>query len=288
MNHWFDGFAMLHRFSFADGDVSYANRFLESRAYRAARDGADRLLGVRDRPVPLALPAGERDVLAEADRQRQRQPDEARRAVHLDDRDADPGRVRRRDARRGGRRLRAAGTAVDRPSAPGPRDQGDAELRGEARPPDQLSVLPPAPRELEARGDRDEAACASPPTCTRSGSPSAGSSSPSSRSWSTRRGSRFSGRPYIENYRWKPELGTRFHLFDRTTGESRRPVRDRGPVRLPPRQLLRGGRRGRGRHLHLPRRRDRRGPLHGAAAGRQAGRAAPTWSASGSRPGAGR
>jgi carotenoid cleavage dioxygenase-like enzyme len=30
----------------------------------------------------------------------------------------------------------------------------------------------------------------------------------------------FSGRPYIENYRWKPELGTRFHLFDRTTGES--------------------------------------------------------------------
>ena len=33
----------------------------------------------------------------------------------------------------------------------------------------------------------------------------------------------FSGRPYIENYRWKPELGTRFHLFDRHTGESRGP-----------------------------------------------------------------
>lgn len=29
----------------------------------------------------------------------------------------------------------------------------------------------------------------------------------------------FSGRPYIENYRWKPERGTRFHLFDRRTGE---------------------------------------------------------------------
>jgi carotenoid cleavage dioxygenase-like enzyme len=29
-----------------------------------------------------------------------------------------------------------------------------------------------------------------------------------------------SGRPYIENYRWRPELGTRFHLFDRATGES--------------------------------------------------------------------
>src|SRR5581483_1019226 len=24
-----------------------------------------------------------------------------------------------------------------------------------------------------------------------------------------------SGRPYIENFRWKPELGTRLHLFDR-------------------------------------------------------------------------
>ncbi len=38
MNHWFDGFAMLHRFSFGDGDVSYANRFLETRAWRAARE----------------------------------------------------------------------------------------------------------------------------------------------------------------------------------------------------------------------------------------------------------
>jgi len=36
--HWFDGLAMLHRFSFVDGRVSYANRFLETRAYAAARD----------------------------------------------------------------------------------------------------------------------------------------------------------------------------------------------------------------------------------------------------------
>jgi carotenoid cleavage dioxygenase-like enzyme len=38
MNHWFDGLAMLHRFSFSDQKVSYANRFLETHAYRAARD----------------------------------------------------------------------------------------------------------------------------------------------------------------------------------------------------------------------------------------------------------
>jgi carotenoid cleavage dioxygenase-like enzyme len=36
--HWFDGLAMLHRFSFSEGRVSYANRFLETRAYAAARD----------------------------------------------------------------------------------------------------------------------------------------------------------------------------------------------------------------------------------------------------------
>lgn len=35
--HWFDGLAMLHRFTIAGGRVSYANRFLESRAYDEAR-----------------------------------------------------------------------------------------------------------------------------------------------------------------------------------------------------------------------------------------------------------
>jgi beta,beta-carotene 9',10'-dioxygenase len=40
VNHWFDGLAMLHRFAFADGRVSYANRFLRGRAFDAAeRDG---------------------------------------------------------------------------------------------------------------------------------------------------------------------------------------------------------------------------------------------------------
>jgi len=38
VNHWFDGQAMLHRFGFAGGSVSYANRFLQSRARRAAEE----------------------------------------------------------------------------------------------------------------------------------------------------------------------------------------------------------------------------------------------------------
>ncbi|MGO8948793.1 MAG: carotenoid oxygenase family protein, partial [Ktedonobacterales bacterium] len=32
--HWFDGLAMLHRFSFNEGGVSYANSFLRGRTYR--------------------------------------------------------------------------------------------------------------------------------------------------------------------------------------------------------------------------------------------------------------
>lgn len=38
LRHWFDGYAMLHAFSFADGKVSYANQFLDSRAYQHAHD----------------------------------------------------------------------------------------------------------------------------------------------------------------------------------------------------------------------------------------------------------
>src|SRR5262245_51020654 len=39
LSHWFDGIAMLNRFGFADGHVSYASRFLDSKAYRAAKEG---------------------------------------------------------------------------------------------------------------------------------------------------------------------------------------------------------------------------------------------------------
>lgn len=36
--HWFDGLAMLHKFSIANGRVAYANKFLDCDAYRQARD----------------------------------------------------------------------------------------------------------------------------------------------------------------------------------------------------------------------------------------------------------
>jgi carotenoid cleavage dioxygenase-like enzyme len=37
--HWFDGQAMLHRFGFGDGAVSYASRFLRTKAFAAAERG---------------------------------------------------------------------------------------------------------------------------------------------------------------------------------------------------------------------------------------------------------
>jgi beta,beta-carotene 9',10'-dioxygenase len=43
VDHWFDGLAMLNRFGFAEGRVSYKSRFLRSQAYEAARDG--RMMG---------------------------------------------------------------------------------------------------------------------------------------------------------------------------------------------------------------------------------------------------
>jgi beta,beta-carotene 9',10'-dioxygenase len=36
--HWFDGFSMLHRFTFQGGRVAYANRFLQTRAYRESME----------------------------------------------------------------------------------------------------------------------------------------------------------------------------------------------------------------------------------------------------------
>jgi beta,beta-carotene 9',10'-dioxygenase len=45
MRHWFDGQAMLHRFSIAGGRVAYANRFLEGRAYRAAEEKGEIAFG---------------------------------------------------------------------------------------------------------------------------------------------------------------------------------------------------------------------------------------------------
>jgi beta,beta-carotene 9',10'-dioxygenase len=50
LDHWFDGLAMLNRFGFADGKVSYGSRFIESRAYQDAKEGEWRRSGFATDP----------------------------------------------------------------------------------------------------------------------------------------------------------------------------------------------------------------------------------------------
>jgi carotenoid cleavage dioxygenase-like enzyme len=39
--HWFDGSAMLHRFTFQDGEVSYANRYLQAPGYEGNKEAGE-------------------------------------------------------------------------------------------------------------------------------------------------------------------------------------------------------------------------------------------------------
>jgi carotenoid cleavage dioxygenase-like enzyme len=50
IRHLFDGLAMLHAFSFSQGKVSYANRFLDTDSYRKARRGKIGYIGLGNDP----------------------------------------------------------------------------------------------------------------------------------------------------------------------------------------------------------------------------------------------
>ncbi len=97
MRHWFDGLAMLHRFTIDGGRVSYGNRFLESRSYRAAREQGRMVYGeFATDPCRSLFKRVQTHVLAgrRPAGQRERQHNEAGRAVRRDDRDAAAGAVR--------------------------------------------------------------------------------------------------------------------------------------------------------------------------------------------------
>jgi beta,beta-carotene 9',10'-dioxygenase len=220
MNHWFDGLAMLHRFSFADGDVSYANRFLESHAYRAAKAegrisysefATDPCRSLYQRVTAMFSPKltdnanvnltklGERFIAMT----------ETPIPVQFD-----------------AATLSTAGVAYDVPghltTAHPHMDRATKGMLNYAaklgpRTSYRFFLLPPQaakPRMIATQAVRQPAYMHSFGLTER---------------WLVLAefpfvvnplNLAFSGRPYIENYRWKPELGTRFHLFDRATGES--------------------------------------------------------------------
>lgn len=223
MRHWFDGFAMLHRFGIADGKVSYANRFLETKAYRAAQEqgeivysefGTDpcrslfgrafsifspkisdnanvnltklgeRYISMTETPIPVEFDAETLETVGVAY--------EAPGAVstahpHLD---------------------RASGGMLNYAAKLGPRNSYRFFLlRPEGSAPEMVGKLPvkqPAYMHSFGLTERWLVLAEFPFVVNPIAIP-------------------FSGRPYIENFRWKPELGTRFTLVDRQTGEASGP-----------------------------------------------------------------
>jgi beta,beta-carotene 9',10'-dioxygenase len=220
MNHWFDGLAMLHRFSFADGGVSYANRFLETRAYRAARDQGriaysefatdpcrslfqrvsamfspkltdnanvnltklgERFISMTETPIPVEFDA---ETLAAAGAAYEAPGQLSTAHPHMD---------------------RATKGMLNYAAKLGPRTTYRFFLlRPGSSKPEVIATKPVRqPAYMHSFGLTQRwlvlaefPFVVNPPRLA------------------------FSGRPYIENYRWKPELGTRFHLFDRATGKS--------------------------------------------------------------------
>jgi beta,beta-carotene 9',10'-dioxygenase len=223
MNHWFDGFAMLHRFGIANGEVSYANRFLQTKAYRAAREKGEivysefatdpcrslfaramslfspkitdnanvdmvklgeRYIAMTETPIPVEFDGDTLETAGVA----YKPPGMLSTAhPHLD---------------------RASGGMLNYAAKLGPRNSYRFFLlRPDTRKPEVLAKLPvrePAYMHSFGLTERWLVLAEFPYVVNPITIP-------------------LSGRPYIENYRWKPERGTRITLIDRGTGESAGP-----------------------------------------------------------------
>jgi beta,beta-carotene 9',10'-dioxygenase len=223
MRHWFDGLAMLHRFTIDQGQVSYGNRFLESRSYRAAREHGRMVYGefatdpcrsLFKRVQTLFSPGstlpdnanvnitrlGERFIaMTETPLPVQFDP-HTLRAAGVRPYEA-PGQLSTAHPHMD----RASGGMVNYAAKLGAR----SSYRFFAVGPEETK-----PRVIGSRPVKEPAYMHSFGITER---------------WLVLAEFPFvvnplalalSGRPYIENYRWKPELGTRFTLVDRHTGEA--------------------------------------------------------------------
>jgi beta,beta-carotene 9',10'-dioxygenase len=219
MNHWFDGLAMLHRFSFADQTVSYANRFLETRAYRAVRE-QDRIAYSEFATDPC------RSLYQRVS---------AMFSPQLSD-NANVNLVK----------LGQQFIAMTETPIPVQFDPDTLAAAGVAYEPPGLLTTAHPHMDRGTKGMLNYAAKLGPRNSYRFFLVRPGDGSPEVIGTKPVREPAymhsfgltprwlvlaefpfvvnplrlaFSGRPYIENYRWKPELGTRFHLFDRSNGQ---------------------------------------------------------------------
>jgi carotenoid cleavage dioxygenase-like enzyme len=228
MRHWFDGLAMLHRFTVGEGRVSYGNRFLESRSYRAAREKGRMVYGefatdpcrtLFKRVQTLFSPSrglpdnaninvtrlGEKFVaMTETPLPVQFDP-HTLHAAGVRPYEA-PGQLSTAHPHMD----RASGSMLNYAAKLGPTSsyrffEVGASPAGAPAKPRVIGSLPvKEPAYMHSFGLTERwFVLAEFPLVVN---PLALA---------------LSGRPYIENYRWKPERGTRFTLVDRATGEAK-------------------------------------------------------------------
>jgi beta,beta-carotene 9',10'-dioxygenase len=223
MRHWFDGLAMLHRFTITNGRVSYGNRFLESRSYKAAREQGRMVYGEFATDPCRSLFKRVQTMFS-------------------------PGSVLPDNANVNITRLGERFIAMTETPLPVQFDPHTLKAAG-VRPyevPGQLSTAHPH-ADRASGGMLNYAAKLGARSSYRFFAVGPQESSPRviaslpvkepaymhsfglTERWLVLAEFPYvvnplalalSGRPYIENYRWKPELGTRFTLVDRATGEA--------------------------------------------------------------------
>lgn len=219
MRHWFDGLAMLHRFSFAGGSVSYANRFLQTKAYRAATEkgrigysefATDPCRSLFSRIVSIFSPKITDNPNVNVAKLGERFIAMTETPIPIEF-DADT--------------LEAAGVSYD---VPGTLTTAHPHLdRASAGMVNYAAKLGPSNsyRFFLLRPDAEKAEVIAEIPCRR---PAYMHSFGLTERWLVLAEFPYvvnpisiplSGRPYIENFRWMPELGTRFTLFDRHTGD---------------------------------------------------------------------
>ena len=220
VRHWFDGQAMLHRFDLGAGEVSYASRFLHTKALDAVeRDGK----------------IGYSEFASDPCRSLYKRVQSAFSPSLSDNCNVNVGRL--------GERF----IAMTETPIPVQFDERTLESAGVAySPPGQLTTAHPH-LERSSGGMLNFAANLGPrneyrffhvaPDATepeviasmRVREPAYTHSFGLTERWLVMAEFPFvvnpvrlalSGKPYIENYRWKPELGTKFTLLDRRTGET--------------------------------------------------------------------
>ncbi|MDP9067971.1 MAG: carotenoid oxygenase family protein [Actinomycetota bacterium] len=226
LRHWFDGFAMLHAFSVTDGAVSYSNRYLETQAYRAARDhgriafkefATDPCRSIFKRATSLFSPhptdnanvnvarlGGKFVAMTETPMSVEFDPVSLRTAGIIQTGDDLPTNLTTAHPHF----ERETGDGVSyalRFSLTSTYVLYRHEATGRRVPIAQLPVREPA--YMHSFGITDNyIVLAEFPLLLNP------------------LRLLLSGRPFIENYRWKPDRGTRFHVVDRRTGELHRTV----------------------------------------------------------------